>query len=52
MTAKMAKRCKYCDSLTTKADRICPSCEEKLILIRQIKAMLAPYVEKKKGKNK
>lgn len=45
----MAKHiCKYCGTNTKSADRICPGCAEKLVLIRQIKAMLAPYV--KKGK--
>ncbi len=49
----MAKHiCKYCGTNTTSADRICPGCMEKLILIRNIKAMLMPYYKRKKEREK
>lgn len=49
----MAKyTCKYCGSKTYNPERLCVPCQEKLTLIRQIKAMLAPaYERKKKNEN-
>jgi predicted ATP-dependent serine protease len=35
--------CKYCGVKTEKTNCICSLCEEKLVLIRRIKAMLMPY---------
>ena len=37
--------CKYCGQKTANYGRICTSCREKLVLIRQIKAMLRPYAK-------
>lgn len=49
----MAKyTCKYCGSKTYNPERLCVPCQEKLTLIRQIKAMLTPtYERKKKNEN-
>ena len=46
----MAKfTCKYCEAKTDSPNRVCYSCQEKLVLIRQIKEMLMPtYLEREK----
>lgn len=45
------KICKYCGSKTYNPECICPDCKEKLVLIRQIKAMLMPYKKRKEKQN-
>ena len=44
----MAKNCKYCDRITTSKSGVCDKCEEKLVLIRQIRKMLLPYYKREK----
>ena len=44
--------CKYCGCKTKNASEICSSCNEKLRLIRQIRAMLMPYKIRKDEKAK
>ncbi len=45
-------KCRYCESGTDNPLRICKYCEEKLVLHRQIRAMLMPYYLKKKEREK
>lgn len=37
--------CKYCGAKTSTRDEVCPTCKDKMYLLREIRAMLMPYYE-------
>lgn len=39
--------CKYCGAKTSTRDEMCPTCKDKMYLIREIRAMLMPYYKQK-----
>ena len=47
----MINYCKYCGGKTHNID-MCTQCKEKILLIRKIKAMIRPYYNSKKARER